>query len=158
MASVGATKYPHEASAKGCRAVSWYIQSSATALSDKKRQAQENFWWLRERRELLSDNQKALLWEVYNAKEWKMRAFTWLNELRMEFDNDYRRIKELEAEITKRQKAIKDFEAAEAQKAHAKHEAALEENRQLKEELHWLKVENSGLKQTNFWWSKAAQK
>jgi len=36
--------------------------------------------------------------------------------------------------------------------------ADLEENRQLKEELHWLKVENSGLKQTNAWWSKAAQR
>ena len=155
---MGATKYPHEASTKGCRAVSWYIQSSATALSDKKRQAQDNFWWLWERRELLSDNQKALLWEVYNAKEWKMRAFTWLNELRMEFDNDYRRIKELEAEIAKRQKAIKDFETAKAQKAFAKQEAALEENHRLKEELHWLKVENSGLQQTNSWWSKAAQR
>ena len=138
--------------------MSWYIQSSATALSDKKRQAQDNFWWLWERRELLRDNQKALLWEVYQAKEWKMCAFTWLNELRMEFDNDYRRIKELEAEIAKRQKAIKDFETAEAQKAFAKQEAALEENHRLNEELHWLKVENSGLKQTNSWWSKAAQK
>ena len=106
----------------------------------------------------MSDNQKALLWEVYNAKEWKMRAFTWLNELRMEFDNDYRRIKELEAEIAKRQKAIKEVETAEAQKAFAKQEAALEENRRLREELHWLKVENSGLQQTNSWWSKAAQK
>ena len=44
------------------------------------------------------------------------------------------------------------------QKAFAKQEAALEENHRLKEELHWLKVENSGLKQTNSWWSKAAQK
>ena len=138
--------------------MSWYIQSSATALSDKKRQAQDNFWWLWERRELLSDNQKVLIWEGYNAKEWKMRAFTWLNELRMEFDNDYRRLKELEAEIAKRQKAIKDFETAEAQKAFAKQEAALEENRWLREELHWLKVENSGLQQTNSWWSKAAQR
>ena len=138
--------------------MSWYIQSSASDFSDKKRQAQESFWWLWERRELLSDKQKALLWEVYQAKEWKMRAFTWLNELRMEFDNDYRRIKELEAEIAKRQKAIKDFETAEAQKAFAKQEAALEENHRLKEELHWLKVENSGLKQTSSRWSKAAQR
>ena len=138
--------------------MSWYIQSSATALTDKKRQAQENFWWLWERRELLSDSQKALLWEVYNAKVWKIGAFTWLNEVRMEFDNDYRRIKELEGEIAKRQKAIKDFETAEAQKEFAKQEAALEENHRLKEELHWLKVENSGLKQTNSWWSKAAQR
>ncbi len=138
--------------------MSWYIQFSATALSDKKRQAQDNFWWLWERRELLSDNQKALLWEVYNAKVWKIGAFIWLNEVRMEFDNDYRRIKELEAEIAKRQKAIKDFETAEAQKAFGKQEAALEENHRLKEELHWLKVENSGLQQTNSWWSKAVQK
>ena len=151
-------RHSNEPSSNRCKAVSWYIQSSATSLTDKKRQAQENFWWLWERREILSDSQKALLWEVYQAKEWKMRAFTWLNELRMEFDTDYRRIKELEAEISKRQKAIKDFEAAEAQKEFAKQEAALEENRQLKEELHWLKVENSGLKQTNSWWSKAAQK
>ena len=151
-------RHSNEPSSNRCKAVSWYIQSSATSLTDKKRQAQENFWWLWERRELLSDNQKALLWEVYQAKEWKMRAFTWLNELRMEFDNDYRRIKELEAEISKRQKAIKDFETAEAQKAFAKQEAALEENHRLKEELHWLKVENSGLKQTNSWWSKAAQR
>ena len=151
-------RHSNEPSSNRCKAVSWYIQSSATSLTDKKRQAQENFWWLWERRELLSDNQKALLWEVYQAKEWKMRAFTWLNELRMEFDNDYRRIKELEAEIAKRQKAIKDFETAEAQKAFAKQEAALEENHRLKEELHWLKVENSGLQQTNSWWSKAAQK
>ena len=151
-------RHSNEPSSNRCKAVSWYIQSSATSLTDKKRQAQENFWWLWERRELLSDNQKALLWEVYQAKEWKMRAFTWLNELRMEFDTDYRRIKELEAEISKRQKAIKDFEAAEAQKEFAKQEAALEENHRLKEELHWLKVENSGLKQTNSWWSKAAQR
>ena len=151
-------RHSNEPSSNRCKAVSWYIQSSATSLTDKKRQAQENFWWLWERRELLSDSQKALLWEVYNAKEWKMRAFTWLNELRMEFDNDYRRIKELEAEIAKRQKAIKDFETAEAQKAFAKQEAALEENHRLKEELHWLKVENSGLQQTNSWWSKAAQR
>ncbi len=151
-------RHSNEPSSNRCKAVSWYIQSSATSLTDKKRQAQENFWWLWERREILSDSQKALLWEVYQAKEWKMRAFTWLNELRMEFDTDYRRIKELEAEISKRQKAIKDFEAAEAQKEFAKQEAALEENRQLKEELHWLKVENSGLKQTNSWWSKAAQR
>ena len=151
-------RHPNEPSSNRCKAVSWYIQSSATSLTDKKRQAQENFWWLWERREILSDSQKALLWEVYQAKEWKMRAFTWLNELRMEFDTDYRRIKELEAEISKRQKAIKDFEAAEAQKEFAKQEAALEENRRLKEELHWLKVENSGLQQTNSWWSKAAQK
>ena len=151
-------RHPNEPSSNRCKTVSWYIQSSASSLSTKKRQAQENFWWLWERRELLSDNQKALLWEIYNANEWKMRAFTWLNELRMEFDSDYRRIKELEAEIAKRQKAIKDFETAEAQKAHAKQEAALEENRQLKEELHWLKVENSGLQQTNSWWSKAAQR
>ena len=151
-------RHSNEPSSNRCKAVSWYIQSSATSLTDKKRQAQENFWWLWERREILSDSQKALLWEVYQAKEWKMRAFTWLNELRMEFDNDYRRIKELEAEISKRQKAIKDFEAAEAQKEFAKQEAALEENHRLKEELHWLKVENSGLQQTNSWWSKAAQK
>ena len=151
-------RHSNEPSSNRCKAVSWYIQSSATSLTDKKRQAQENFWWLWERREILSDSQKALLWEVYQAKEWKMRAFTWLNELRMEFDNDYRRIKELEAEIAKRQKAIKDFETAEAQKAFAKQEAALEENHRLKEELHWLKVENSGLKQTNSWWSKAAQR
>ena len=151
-------RHSNEPSSNRCKAVSWYIQSSATSLTDKKRQAQENFWWLWERRELLSDSQKALLWEVYNAKEWKMRAFTWLNELRVEFDADYRRIKELVAEIAKRQKAIKDFETAEAQKAFAKQEAALEENHRLKEELHWLKVENSGLQQTNSWWSKAAQK
>ena len=151
-------RHSNEPSSNRCKAVSWYIQSSATSLTDKKRQAQENFWWLWERREILSDSQKALLWEVYQAKEWKMRAFTWLNELRMEFDTDYRRIKELEAEISKRQKAIKDFEAAEAQKEFAKQEAALEENHRLKEELHWLKVENSGLKQTNSWWSKAAQR
>jgi hypothetical protein len=106
----------------------------------------------------LGDEQKGLLWEIYNAKEWKMRAFSWMEGLRMEFDRDYARIKELEAEIAKRQKAIKDFETAEAQKAHAKQEAALEENCRLKEELHWLKVENSGLQQTNSWWSKATQK
>ena len=151
-------RHSNEPSSNRCKAVSWYVQSSATDFSHQKRQAQENFWWLWERREILSDTQKALLWEGYQAKEWKMKTFPWLSKVRMEFDNDYRRIKELEAEISKRQKAIKDFEAAEAQKEFAKQEAALEENRQLKEELHWLKVENSGLKQTNSWWSKAAQK
>ena len=151
-------RHSNEPSSNRCKAVSWYVKSSATDFSHQKRQAQENFWWLWERREILSDTQKALLWEVYQAKEWKMKTFPWLSKVRMEFDNDYRRIKELEAEISKRQKAIKDFEAAEAQKEFAKQEAALEENRRLKEELHWLKVENSGLKQTNSWWSKAAQK
>lgn len=151
-------KHPNEPSSNGFKAVSWHIQSSASGLGEKKRLAQENFWWLWERRELLSDEQKGLLWEIYNAKEWKMRAFSWMEGLRMEFDHDYARIKELEAEIAKRQKAIRDFETAEAQKAHNLQEAALEENRQLKEELHWLKVENSGLKQTNAWWSKAAQR
>jgi phosphoribosylanthranilate isomerase len=138
--------------------VSWNIQSSASSLSTKKRQAQENFWWLWERRELLSENQKALLWEVYQAKEWKMRAFTWLEEVRVHHDKDYARIKELEMEIAKRQSAIKAFEAKQAKQEHDKQEEALSVNRQLLDENYWLKTELSGLKQTIAWSQKAAQK
>ncbi len=106
----------------------------------------------------MSDNQKVLLWEIYNANEWKMRAFTWLEEVRVHHDKDYARIKELEMEIAKRQSAIKAFEAKQAKQEHDKQEETLSVNRQLLDENYWLKTELSGLKQTIAWSQKAAQK
>ena len=52
--------------------MSWTVYSSAPSMVNKKREAQDNFWWLWERRELLTDEQKSLLWEIYNAKNGRL--------------------------------------------------------------------------------------
>ena len=138
--------------------MSWTVYSSAPSMVNKKREAQDNFWWLWERRELLTDEQKSLLWEIYNAKEWKLAAFDWLDAKRAKLDQDYRRIKELNAEIAKRQSAIKEFEAKQALQEHDRQEEVLEVNQKLADENYWLRTELSGLKQTIAWSEKASSK
>ena len=69
----------------------------------------------------------------------------------MKHDAEYCEIKTLQNWMDQTHQQIKNWEAEKAQKQLQKEESLIEENARLMDEIHWLKTELSGLRQTLKW-------
>ena len=114
-----------------------------------------HIWWLKQHSYLLTGEEVCLLDELERAKIPLKKGLDWLEEKRLRYDFDYANRKDEENAKNKQAAEKKKAEAVEAQKKHDEFEKVLAENAALKAELkdckddiYWLNVELSGMKQT----------
>ena len=124
--------------------------------------AQNHLDWLKANSFLLNVEEIYNIDQMRNAKVWKKKGLEYLEEKRMLHDTGYRQIKDLENRMNKTATALKNFEANKAQKQHSAGEDLLDKYNQVQElykraidDLYWVQVELSGLKQTLSWNDKA---
>lgn len=137
--------------------MSWSIAGSFSPR-EKVSKANEHLGWLKEHSYLLDGSEIIRIEAIVQAKSWKVAAFDYLEAKRQKYDADYKEIKSLENRMNQTAKALREFEANKAQQDLKADEDLLEANRKLAEENHWLRVELSGLKQTQSWNDKARRR
>ena len=134
--------------------MSWQVEGNLNAR-ERVSQALENLNWLDENHWRLNVDEIYRLNAIKKATVWRVEAFRYLEKKRMLHDDDYKDIKSLQNRMGKTQQAIKEWEANKAQEQLRSNESLMEENARLMDEIHWLKTELSGLKQTLKWSQRA---
>lgn len=127
--------------------MSWHITGNLSPRA-KSKQAIENLAWLNKHHWKLNVEEIYRLDAINKADEWYLKAFDYLHQKRMKHDAEYAEIKSLQNRMAQTAKQIEALEASKAKKQLERDETLLEQNARLKDEMHWLKVELSGLRQT----------
>ena len=130
--------------------MNWTIEGQFNAR-ERVSQALENLKWLEANHWRLNVDEIYRLDEIKKATVWKIPAFSYLHRKRMKHDAEYCEIKSLQNRMDQTHQQIKNWEAEKAQKQLQKEESLIEENARLMDEIHWLKTELSGLRQTMKW-------